>query len=161
MPHDAPIAHTADGRPLFDNTPTVVCVVAFLNDHLVVIRRANEPGRGKLGLPGGYHMRGESWEQAGAREFLEETGYTIDPAALEVYSLVTDEYGNNLIIAKYTLELAADAPKAPTDGEGEVELIWDEDYNSMSPYDWAFPRHFKAGILRCIEHASARDEGDA
>lgn len=57
---DAPIAYTAEGRPLFDNTPTVVAMLVPRSKsprQLLVIRRNNEPGKGLLGLPGGYHTR--------------------------------------------------------------------------------------------------------
>lgn len=139
---DYPIAHTADGRPLFDNTPTVVCLLvpdeAFRK--LLVIRRANEPGKGLLGLPGGYHMRGESWQQAGAREVQEETGFKVDPQVIGVKSLVTDEYGNNLVIGY------ANPPEELDDRweeQGEVlEILWLSD--AGNPTDWAFPLHYEA-----------------
>lgn len=97
-----PIA-TADGRRVYDNAPTTVFVVASNADsELLVIRRARQPGCGLLGLPGGYQMRGETWQTAGARELLEETGCNLDPSSLHFVSIRTDEYNNNLIIARAT-----------------------------------------------------------
>lgn len=52
--NDQPIAYTAEGRPLYDNTPTVVAVMVHHMGELLIIRRANDPGKGLLGLPGGY-----------------------------------------------------------------------------------------------------------
>ena len=33
---DQPIAHTADGRPIYDNTPTVVATLAFDGSDLTI-----------------------------------------------------------------------------------------------------------------------------
>ncbi|WPM81349.1 NUDIX domain-containing protein [Brucella pseudintermedia] len=139
---DQPIAHTADGRPLFDNTPTVVCLLVpdKSNKKLLIVRRANEPGKGLLGLPGGYHMRGESWQQAGAREVAEETGYYVDPRRVSLFSFKTDEYGNNLVIA-FTDPPETSLPEQLDRTEVE-EVLWID--NPLKAEDWAFPRHFAA-----------------
>ncbi|ANN57186.1 hypothetical protein A9174_10700 [Mesorhizobium loti NZP2037] len=65
-----------------------------------MIQRARQPGYGLLGLPGGYQMRGETWQEAGAREVLEETGCHLLPTSLLLVSIRTDEYWNNLIICR-------------------------------------------------------------
>lgn len=139
---DQPIAHTPDGRPIFDNTPTVVVMLVRDSACLLVIRRANEPGRGKLALPGGYHMRGEIWQQAGAREVAEETGYVLEKPDLiqQVGDTVTDEYGNNLIFGFYNGPYRFD-PAAKQEGE-TMECSWMPWVGF--PDDWAFPRHWIA-----------------
>lgn len=140
---DQPIAHTIDGRPLFDNTPTVVSVLVKSRGSLLVVRRANNPGRGKLGLPGGYHMRGESWQAAGAREVAEETGRVIKPELLrQVGETVTDEYGNNLMIAIYEGSFHYDE-KVQLEGE-TMECLWLP--WAGNPMEWAFPRHYAAAV---------------
>ncbi|MQA15457.1 MAG: NUDIX domain-containing protein [Pseudonocardiaceae bacterium] len=58
---------------------TIRCVGAVAHDdggRLLLVRRATEPGRGRWSLPGGRVERGESDEQAVARELAEETGIT-------------------------------------------------------------------------------------
>ena len=139
---DQPIAHTADGRPLFDNTPTVVCLLVPDTCHrkLLVVRRANDPGKGLLGLPGGYHMRGETWQLAGAREVAEETGYYVDPRQVLLSSVETDEYGNNLVIA------IASSPETSLPEQWDrtevEETLWLDGLGK--PEEWAFPRHYQA-----------------
>ena len=128
--------------PAFNNTPTVVCVVVPLpGGGLIAVRRATEPGKGRLALPGGYQMQGETWQQAGAREVLEETGFVVpEPDAMELLSLETDEYGNNLLIAECLLpeEYKVVEPETPAEVLDLVQVTWAADH------EWAFPRHLEA-----------------
>jgi 8-oxo-dGTP pyrophosphatase MutT (NUDIX family) len=140
---DTPIAFTTDGRPLFDNTPTVVSVLVLDEQkRLIVVGRNNEPGKGLIGLPGGYHMRGESWQQAGVRELWEETGYIVPPDSLHFKSLVTDEYGNNLIIA-YADAVPTTDPAHQKPAEVQTVMLLD---HALECTEWAFPRHHDAAL---------------
>jgi ADP-ribose pyrophosphatase YjhB (NUDIX family) len=58
---------------------TALIVFCFLikNGEILLIRRANEPYKGQITIPGGRKKRGESLREACAREMLEETGYTL------------------------------------------------------------------------------------
>ena len=126
----------------YDNTPTVVVVLAT-NDQgeLITIRRNNQPGRGLLGLPGGYHMKGESWQDAGAREFMEETGLWVDPESLhQVGQTVTDEYGNNLIVAHTKLPATKAAWEIDPEEVQEVVLLLETPEAAAV----AFPKHWRA-----------------
>lgn len=134
---DQPIAYTAEGHPVYNNTPTVVVVLVTIPEKkLLAVRRANNPGYGLLGLPGGYHMRGESWQEAGAREVMEETGHNISPVS-SIGNLVTDEYGNNL---QFGFARSEGVSRNPTDGEA-LEIL--ELTEAGEPEDWAFPRHYE------------------
>src|ERR671927_715114 len=74
----------------YNNTPTVVVVLVPLRGGLLMIRRALPgEGQGKLALPGGYQMLGQTWQEAGAREVLEETGVVVVPEALRVVTVET------------------------------------------------------------------------
>lgn len=139
---DKPIAHTADGRPIFDNTPTVVAMLVLDGHELLLIRRANNPGAGKIALPGGYHMRKETWQQAGAREVAEETGWVLEKPEIirQVGETVTDEYGNNLMFGLYDGPIHHDTSVKQ---EGEtLECQWSSWTGFLE--DWAFPRHYRA-----------------
>ncbi|MGW1343658.1 NUDIX domain-containing protein [Kribbella sp. NPDC002412] len=59
----------------------VDCVGALVYDdqhRLLVVRRANEPGRGLWSIPGGRVEPGEDDPTAVAREVAEETGLTVE-----------------------------------------------------------------------------------
>lgn len=143
MADDIPVGYRVDGSPIYDNAATVVCVLTsddFQADRLLTIRRKS----GKLGLPGGFHMRGEKWEQAGAREVLEETGYIQDPTALvQMCDVETDDYGHNMIFGMSMLTVKHD-PEAVLDGEA-LEVLFVEP-SRLTIDDWEFPLHYYASI---------------
>jgi 8-oxo-dGTP diphosphatase len=63
----------------------VDCVGALVYDEqrrLLVVRRANEPGRGLWAIPGGRVEPGENDPAAVAREVAEETGLTVQVGAM-------------------------------------------------------------------------------
>ena len=56
--------------------------VVVHDGRLLLVRRANEPGRGLWSVPGGRLEPGETLEQGCAREVLEETGLVVLPGPL-------------------------------------------------------------------------------
>ncbi|HEV2778802.1 MAG TPA: NUDIX domain-containing protein [Actinophytocola sp.] len=61
------------------------CVGGIVRDatgRLLLVKRANEPGRGRWSLPGGRVEAGETDADAVVREMVEETGLTVRPGAL-------------------------------------------------------------------------------
>ena len=67
------------GEPWDDYAYTALIVFCFLlkDGKILLIRRANEPYKGEITIPGGRKQRGESLREACAREMKEETGYTL------------------------------------------------------------------------------------
>ena len=99
---------SACGQITYLNPTPVSVVLAPVDGGLLAIRRAYQPHRGRLALPGGYVNLGESWRQAGARELFEETGLEIDPAEIQLFELL-DAPDDSLII------FGLAAPRSQTD----------------------------------------------
>lgn len=56
--------------------PIVFCFLIW-DGKILLIRRAQDPYKGEVTVPGGRKQRGESLRAACAREMLEETGYRV------------------------------------------------------------------------------------
>lgn len=71
-------ACTDCGHRDFNNPITgVAALVLSPAGEMLWIERGREPGKGKMGMPGGFVDPGESLEQAAIREVKEETGLDI------------------------------------------------------------------------------------
>ena len=63
---DCKSIHYQNPRP----TATLLCA---LNDRILLVQRAFEPGKGEWGLPGGFLELNETLEEGASRELKEET----------------------------------------------------------------------------------------
>ncbi|MDB6004058.1 MAG: hypothetical protein JWR15_1045 [Prosthecobacter sp.] len=75
-------------------TPISAAVAVLLDaqDRVLVIRRAQEPGLGKLGLPGGVIEAEETGEMAAAREINEEVGIDLPASAFTYFCALNNRY---------------------------------------------------------------------
>jgi ADP-ribose pyrophosphatase YjhB (NUDIX family) len=103
---------------------------------LLAVRRGIEPSKGMLALPGGYINLGETWQAAGAREVLEETGLSIDPAGIEDFWTRSAPDGTLIV---FGLAREADATQAlrPSEEATEIAIL-------RGPEELAFPLHADA-----------------
>lgn len=62
-----------EGRPLVG-----VGAVIIKDGKILLVKRGNEPNKGKWSIPGGLVNTGESLEDALKREIMEEVGFEID-----------------------------------------------------------------------------------
>jgi ADP-ribose pyrophosphatase YjhB (NUDIX family) len=116
-------------------TPTVVVVLVPLRGGLLMIRRALPgEGYGKLALPGGYQMLGQTWQEAGAQEVLEETGIVVTPEALRVVAVeTTPDRRQNLLFCQ--------SPPVEHEGGFAHGAEVSEVLVAYEPIETAFPLH--------------------
>lgn len=109
-----------------------VAAVAILTrgqGEFLLAQRAENPGKGSWGLPGGFVELGETVEEALARELLEETGYSIEIGKLvgvwSYFNATRNIAGVVLVYEAHVtggeLRLASDAAAAEWIGYGELE----------------------------------------
>ena len=77
----------ACGKPASLGPKVLVACFVFQGERLLWMRRAEPPQAGFWAIPAGYLETGETLAEAAARELREETGLSLDPAALSLYSL--------------------------------------------------------------------------
>ena len=151
-PEAAQFARNASpGKPLrvrYENPPTVSVVAVPTSRGLLMVRRGLSSGYGKLALPGGHQSPGETWQEAGAREVLEETGARIDPALVRLTDAVTVPSGHNLIFGTYGEPLGDFEPRCDHE---TLEALF-----VTGPVDTAFPAHTQA-VRRYFEAAKAAE----
>ena len=58
----------------YENPKPTATLICPRNNEILLVKRAVDPGKGLLGLPGGFTEKGESPEVAAKRELKEETG---------------------------------------------------------------------------------------
>ena len=114
-------------KRLYPDQPVVgVGAVIIKQGKIALIKRENEPSRGKWTIPGGLVELAESPEQAVIREAKEETGLSVDsPLLIDVVSNVDyDESGKvkyHYVIIDYLVHVKAGTAEAASDA---VELRW-------------------------------------
>lgn len=120
------------------NPLPVAVVLLPVDGGLLLVRRAIPPKLGELALPGGFINLGESWQAAGARELLEETGISIDPAELRDFRTLSAPEGMLLVFGLAAPRRAADLPPfTPNDEASEIVVL-------RAPAELAFPLHTQA-----------------
>lgn len=117
---------------------------------LVVVRRTIDPGRGELGLPGGYMETGESWREATVRELREETGIEADAATVRLFDVHSTPTGHAvLIFGLLPPRPAADLPAVTPTEETSEWLVLTE------PQPLVFPTHTQV-MADYFQHRAGR-----
>jgi len=124
-------------RRLYPKQP-IVGVGAVVADQgkIVLIKRGNEPSKGKWTIPGGLIELGESPEEAVIREAQEETCLeVINPRLIDVVSYVDlDAQGAvkyHYIIIDYLVEVKSGTMRAASDA---AEMRW-VPFDEVESYD--------------------------
>jgi ADP-ribose pyrophosphatase YjhB (NUDIX family) len=113
----------ACGNTTYLNPTPVAVVLLPVDDGLLLVRRAIPPHVGKLALPGGYVNLGETWQEAGAREVLEETGVVIDPQEIRDFRVLSAPEGMVLIFGLARPRALADLPPLQASDEASECII--------------------------------------
>jgi ADP-ribose pyrophosphatase YjhB (NUDIX family) len=149
----APLRCQACHLTLFANPATAVG--AFVHDaqgRCLFLRRAKDPGKGLLGLPGGFVDAGEGLDEALAREVREEVGGTL------ASSRYLCSFPNRYQFDGITYDVcdvfftAVLAPGALTIDPGEVAAHAWLDPHGITPADMAFPSNRKALERLLVAH---------
>jgi ADP-ribose pyrophosphatase YjhB (NUDIX family) len=118
-----PRACAACGNTTYLNPTPVAVVLLPVDDGLLLVRRAIPPHVGKLALPGGYVNLGETWQQAGAREVLEETGVAIEPQEIRDFRVLSAPEGMILIFGLAHRRTLAELPVLQASDEASECII--------------------------------------
>jgi len=123
----------------FNQAAAVAAIVLAAGGRALFIRRARDPARGRLALPGGFVDAGESGEAALRREVREEVGLELGPLTFLSSHPNTYEYGE---VTYSTLDLffVADAvrPDRAQALDAVAGLTW-EDPAAVALDEIAFP----------------------
>lgn len=115
------------GFTLYLNMAAAVAVIIECNGKILFGVRKNEPGRGMLDLPGGFVDPGESAEDAGRREVLEETGLHLDTLSY-LFSFPNLYPYKGIVYNTLDLIFLVRCERQPTvvAGDDLAELLWVE-----------------------------------
>jgi len=143
---------------LYPQRPFVgVGVVVLKEDEMILVKRGNEPGKGKWSIPGGLVELGESLEQTVKREAEEETGMIVENLRLldAVDNVVLDEEGRvkyHFVIVDYLVRPKAGTARAGSDAE-ELKWVKLDDVEKHQLTD-TFRRFFSRNREKLREQAS-------
>lgn len=91
------------------NPKVAACTVPVLGGKALLLERAVDPGRGQWVFPGGFVDRGETLQEAAARETLEEVGLVVQPGPLVgLYSY----RGSPVVVAVYRAAIVSGEARA-------------------------------------------------
>lgn len=135
-----PVSCTACGFTLYVNT--TCATAAFLvrpDGKALFIRRANEPAKGRLAIPGGFIDEGETAEDGLRREFREEVG--IHPAELQFLCSHPNSYyykGITYPVLDFFFIARASGDEEPAALDAVADFCW-IDPREVDPGEIAFP----------------------
>ena len=125
------------------NIPKLAALAVMIrNDHVLLVKRKNEPDSGLWGFPGGHVDLGETALVAAARELREETGVIGRPSRYltNVDVIIYDDMGGvrfHFLLAAVLCDYLSGGPVANDD---------------VSDAKWVLVSDVLAGQIACSEH---------
>jgi 8-oxo-dGTP diphosphatase len=103
-----------------------VGAIVFRDDEVLLVKRANPPGRGLWAIPGGRVKLGETLKEAARREVKEETGISIRPKEpMYVFDVIERDDEGGIRFHYVIVDLLADYLSGePTPGTDASEARW-------------------------------------
>lgn len=126
------------GQMSFQNPVPVAVLLLPVGAGLLVVRRGIEPGKGELALPGGYIDLGETWQEAAARELLEEAAVAIEPEQVVEFRVRSVRGGPLLVFGLGPRLQPDELPGFVPNPEVTERLVIE------GPRELAFPLHTEA-----------------
>jgi ADP-ribose pyrophosphatase YjhB (NUDIX family) len=129
----------------YKNPLPVSVVLLPIDRGLLVVRRGIEPGKGRLALPGGFIDSGETWQQAGKRELLEETGIDIRAEEMRLYNVRSAPDDTIIIFGLARKRASVDLPAfQKTDETNEIVIIDRPVELAFSTHNQVVDRYFRS-----------------
>ncbi len=99
-----------------------VGALIFKNDHVLLVKRGHNPGKGEWSIPGGMVEVGETLADAIKREVKEETGLDVNPVKLvkTLERIFHDEEGRvqyHYVLCDFLCEIVSGDPCAASDAD--------------------------------------------
>ena len=129
--HDEKSKKCVDCGFVYYFNPATATVALIINDQneLLVCRRAKEPAKGTLDLPGGFIDMNETAEEGVAREVKEETGLTMKNPRLVGVKQFWAESGRYIVFLFSATKFTGDLRSS---NEGEVEWFTKEEMKNIN-----------------------------
>jgi 8-oxo-dGTP diphosphatase len=105
---------------------TAVGAIVFRDDTVLLVKRANHPGKGLWAIPGGRVKLGETLKEAAIREVKEETGVIISPKdPIYVFDVIDRDDEGGIRFHYVIVDLLADyLSGVPRPGTDASEARW-------------------------------------
>ncbi|MEM1665991.1 MAG: NUDIX hydrolase [Nitrososphaerota archaeon] len=119
----------------YPKMPVVAVGVLILQDHnILLVKRKNEPGKGRWSIPGGSVELGESLKDAVVREVYEETGLLVEVSELlDIIEVIRRDSAGNIIfhyvILDYLAKPISGTLRAASDASDVIWVSVDEAMN--------------------------------
>ncbi|MEM0457003.1 MAG: NUDIX hydrolase [Nitrososphaerota archaeon] len=119
----------------YPKMPVVAVGALILQDHnILLVKRKNEPGKGRWSIPGGSVELGESLKDAVVREVYEETGLLVEVSELlDIIEVIRRDNAGNIIfhyvILDYLAKPISGTLRAASDASDVIWVSVDEAMN--------------------------------